>query len=162
MYGVRIRKIAKDDDLQIETIIRSVFYELNIPLIGTAYEDPEVSSMYEAYSMPRSIYYVAEYNGKVIGGAGIKPLSGSSENICELQKMYGIPEMRGKGIGLELLENCLKSAKSFNFIKCYIETIPSLIRAIKLYESNGFDILSSPLGNTGHNNCKIWMIKDLK
>ena len=34
-------------------------------------------------------------------------------------------------------------------------------RAIKLYESNGFDTLSSPLGTTGHNNCKIWMIKDL-
>jgi putative acetyltransferase len=70
--------------------------------------------------------------------------------------------MRGKGIGLKLLKNCLKSAKSFNFNKCYIETIPSLIRAIKLYKSNGFDTLSSPLGSTGHNNCKIWMIKDLK
>ena len=73
MLGVRIRKIVKDDDLQIESIIRSVFHELNIPLIGTAYEDPETSSMYEAYSMPRSIYFVAEYNGKVIGGAGIRP-----------------------------------------------------------------------------------------
>ena len=162
MLGVRIRKIVKDDDLQIESVIRSVFHELNIPLIGTAYEDPETSSMYEAYSMPRSIYFVAEYNGKVIGGAGIRPLNGSLENICELQKMYGLPIMRGKGIGLDLLENCLKSAKSFNFNKCYLETIPSLIRAIKLYESNGFDTLSSPLGNTGHNNCKIWMTKDLK
>ena len=91
MLGVRIRKIVKDDDLQIESVIRSVFHELNIPLIGTAYEDPETSSMYEAYSMPRSIYFVAEYNGKVIGGAGIRPLNGSLENICELQKMYGLP-----------------------------------------------------------------------
>ena len=41
MLWVRIRKIVKDDDLQIESVIRSVFHELNIPLIGTAYEDPK-------------------------------------------------------------------------------------------------------------------------
>ena len=44
-----IRKIKKQDNPQMESIIRSVFFELNIPLQGTAFEDPETSKMYEAY-----------------------------------------------------------------------------------------------------------------
>jgi putative acetyltransferase len=35
-----IRKIQKEDNQQVAQLIRNVFDELNIPKVGTAYEDP--------------------------------------------------------------------------------------------------------------------------
>jgi len=78
MLDVQIKEITKDDNPQIESVIRSVFIELNLPLKGTAYEDPETSAMYEAYDRPQSIYFVVKSNGEILGGAGIQPLKGHS------------------------------------------------------------------------------------
>jgi len=33
--------------------------------------------------------------------------------------------------------------------------------ACKLYKKTGFEELEKPLGNTGHYNCTVWLIKDL-
>lgn len=54
---MHIREIKKEDNAQIESVIRSVFMELNLPLVGTAYADPETSMMFEAYDVPRSVYF---------------------------------------------------------------------------------------------------------
>ena len=47
MLDMQIREIKKEDNVQVESVIRSAFLELNIPLEGTAYEDPETSKMFE-------------------------------------------------------------------------------------------------------------------
>ena len=33
--------------------------------------------------------------------------------------------------------------------------------AQKLYLKKGFNYIEKPMGNTGHNNCDVWMIKHL-
>lgn len=107
----------------MELIIRSVFFEFNIPLHGTAYEDHETSKMCEAYSGPRSIYYVLEYQGEILGGAGIKPLKSFDDSVCELQKMYSLPKIRGLGFGQKLLNTCLDSAQKFRFKRCILKPL---------------------------------------
>ena len=161
MLDVQIKEITKDDNPQIESVIRSVFIELNLPLKGTAYEDPETAAMYEAYDRPQSIYFVVNSNGEILGGAGIQPLKSHSQAVCELQKMYVLTKIRGCGIGQKLMDCCLDAARSFGFKKCYLETIPALHSAVDLYRRNDFLELQAPLGATGHHNCGIWMIKDL-
>lgn len=161
MLNVDIRPIVKTDNPKIEAVIRSVFIELGIPLVGTAFQDPETSQMYQAYGKRRSVYYVVEHNNQILGGAGISPLKGGQSTVCELQKMYSLPKMRGQGIAPQLLDKCLQAAKSFGFSQCYLETIPSLKAAIKLYKRNGFYEIDRQLGSTGHHSCSIWMIKDL-
>ena len=59
MLDMQIREIKKEDNVQIESVIRSAFLELNIPLEGTAYEDPETSKMFEAYNTDRSVYFLS-------------------------------------------------------------------------------------------------------
>ena len=49
-----------------------------------------------------------------------------------------------------------------NFTKCYIETMPNMISAQKLYLKKGFEYIDKPIGNTGHTACPVWMLKDLK
>ena len=55
-------------------MIRDVFVELKLPLVGTAYQDDETESMYQSYQNSREKYFVIESNGIIFGGGGIKPL----------------------------------------------------------------------------------------
>ena len=57
--GYNIRVIEKKDNDQVCAIIKGVFYELGLPLVGTAYADKDTSSMYEAYRESRSVYYLS-------------------------------------------------------------------------------------------------------
>jgi putative acetyltransferase len=75
--------------------------------------------------------------------------------------MYFSPELRGKGFGSKMMQRCLETAKEFGFEKCYLETLPYMIEARKLYTKSGFDSLTAPIGNTGHHNCTMWMLKTL-
>lgn len=156
-----IRKIEKKDNAEVAQLIRSVFDELEIPKVGTAYEDPYLDFMYEEYNKPRSAYFVVEHEGKVVGCAGIAPLANEKETICELQKMYFLPQTRGKGIGSQMMATCLQTAKEFGFEQCYLETMPFMLEAQKLYKKTGFEYLCNAMGHTGHNSCPVWMLKDL-
>jgi putative acetyltransferase len=157
-----IRKIQKEDNQAVAQLIRDVFDELNIPKVGTAYEDPYLDLMFEEYSKPRSAYYVVESEGRIMGCCGVAPLINEAETFCELQKMYFLPETRGKGIGSQMIEQCLQSARDFGFQKCYLETMPFMLDAQKLYKKVGFENISAPMGSTGHTSCPVWMLKDLK
>tara|TARA_R110000868_G_scaffold99653_4_gene274197 strand:+ start:112 stop:597 length:486 start_codon:yes stop_codon:yes gene_type:complete len=156
-----IRKIEKKDNQGVAQLIRAVFDELNIPKVGTAYADPYLDFMFEEYSKPKSAYFVVENEGRVVGVAGVAPLENEAETICELQKMYFAPETRGLGIGSQMMAICLQSAKDFGFESCYLETMPYMLGAQKLYKKVGFEYLDSPMGCTGHTSCPVWMLKKL-
>ena len=156
-----IRPINESDNKHISVILREVLIEMDIPRIGSAYEDPEINNMYESYQSNRSIYFVVEENNKILGGAGINQLKNGDINICELQKMYFHKSIRGRGIGDKMIELCLNFAVVSNYKKCYIETMPNMVDAQKLYIKKGFKYIDNPLGNTGHTACPIWMLKNL-
>lgn len=156
-----IREIQEQDNQQIAAVIRAVFMADNFPKTGTAFADAQLDFMFEAYDKPRATYFVIENEGKIVGGAGVSQLENSTENICELQKMYFLQEIRGKGIGLQMIQKCLEKAVELGYEKCYLETLPEMVAAQSLYQKMGFEYLCAPLGNTGHTTCPVWMIKEL-
>lgn len=160
MSSFKIREIRPEDNQQVAKVVRQVLVEMGVPKVGTAYEDKSLDDMYGYYDQPKMVYFVVEEEGKIIGCAGIGPLPGEPE-ICELQKMYFLPEARGRGIGAAMMQTCLKYAKESGYKKCYLETLPYMEHARKLYARTGFEPLEGPMGNTGHYNCSVWMIKDL-
>ena len=160
--GFKIRPIQLEDNTQICNVIKGVFYELNLPKIGTTYADKDTDSMFEAYQDKKSIYYVIKKENKILGGCGIKKLDGSDENICELQKFYFHKSLRGKGIGKFVLDLCLKFAKEVGYELCYLESTSVLKTSHHLYKIFEFENLDGPLGDTGHCSCDVHMIKKLK
>jgi len=158
---ILIREIQQKDNKAIANVIRTVFISDDYPKTGTAFEDPQLNQMFETYQQPNSIYFVVESSNQIVGGAGVSPLQNSDENICELQKMYFLEEARGKGLGFQMIQKCLEKAKEFGFEKCYLETLPEMKNAQKLYQKVGFQYIDSPLGETGHSSCPVWMIKVL-
>ena len=158
---MKIRTIDIKDNRELSLVIRSVLIEMGVPKTGTAYEDEELNTMYEAYLGPRTIYYVVTDGKKILGGGGIAPLKDGDPSVCELQKMYFSPKARGKGLGQKLIDTCIVFAKSNDFKLCYIETMPNMEAAQKLYKKLGFNYIDHPMGNTGHCSCPIWMTKSL-
>ncbi len=156
-----IREIEPKDNLKIATVIRNVFEELNAPKVGTAYADPHLNTLFEVYQAKNEIYFIVEMDGTILGGCGIGNLVEAEFKICELQKMYLAKEARGKGIAKELMQKCLTFAKQVGYDKCYIETLPFMKDAQKLYVKSGFTYIDGPMGATGHNACDVFMIKDL-
>ena len=161
MSEIIIREIEPKDNAVVAKMIRDVLVELGAPKVGTAYEDKTLDVLSEVYVADRSAYFVLEINGNVVGAAGISQLENSKDNICELQKMYFSAESRGKGYGAKMMQHCLQAAKNFEYDKCYLETLPYMKSAVKLYERSGFVALDAPLGNTGHYSCSEWMLKTL-
>ena len=134
---------------------------MGIPKVGTAYEDKSLDVMFESYYKPKHKYFVVEQNNEIFGGAGIAPLDNYEGNICELQKMYFSPRVRGLGLGKEMIDVCLDFAKQSGFDQCYLETMPFMTAAQNLYKKVGFQPISKSMGDTGHYSCSVWMIKDL-
>ena len=161
MSEIIIREIEARDNAAVGNLIREVLVELGAPKVGTAYEDKSLDVLSEVYVSDNAIYFVAEIDGNIVGAAGISQLENTTDNICELQKMYFLPEARGKGLGSEMMHKCLAAAKHLGYDKCYLETLPYMKSAVKLYQKSGFTVLDEPLGETGHYSCTEWMIKEL-
>lgn len=157
----KIREIKSEDNLKIAKAIRDILIEFDVPKVGTAYADKILDTLYEAYNVENAIYFIIEKDGEIFGGAGIKQLDNYDGNVCELQKMYFLPEARGIGFGKKMMDICLQKAKEFGFEQCYLETLPYMEGARKLYRKVGFKDLNEPLGDTGHYSCNLWMIKEL-
>lgn len=156
-----IRPITPADDAAIAAIIRVVMPEFGADGPGFAIHDPEVAAMCQAYAAPGAAYFVIEREGRVLGGAGIAGLAGAAADICELRKMYFLPQLRGCGAGRSLLGHCLSAARALGYRQCYIETLHGMHAAQKLYQSQGFRRIEAPLGNTGHFGCNRFYLLDL-
>jgi putative acetyltransferase len=155
-----IRSIAQDDNAEIARIIRACLKEFGADKPGTVYYEDSTDHLFEVFREQASAYFIAEQNGIMLGGGGIFPSPGLPNGTCEMVKMYLLPESRGKGIGIALINKCFDTAKQMGFHTVYIESMLVLDRAIALYESYGFKRLSAPLGNTGHYS-EVWMTKSI-
>jgi putative acetyltransferase len=159
--NITFRTIEERDNKELAGLIRTVFREFKIDRPGTVYFDPTTDDLYSLFQKPGSIYWIAEEEGKVIGGCGIYATPGLPEGCAELVKLYLTSSQRGKGTGRQLLEKSIEAAKNLGYSQLYLESLPELDKAIGLYEKEGFKFIPGAMGNSGHFGCNIWMIKDL-
>ena len=156
-----IRPIEPRDNSAIAAVIRAALAEFGANKPGTVYFDESTDHLFELFRQPGSAYFIAEWQGQVVGGAGIYPTEGLPADCCELVKMYLTPAARGTGLGRTLISLCLETARDLGFRQVYLETMPELRKAVTVYEKFGFRYLDGPLGNSGHFGCDVWMLKDL-
>ena len=159
--ALHIRPIEQKDNQSLAIIIRESLAEFGANKPGTVYYDSTTDALYELFKTPGSVYFIAEENGALLGGGGIFPTDGLPTKTCELVKMYLHKDARGKGLGRTLIEHCLQWAKQNGYEQVYLETMPELKQALKVYELFGFEYLDGPLGNSGHFGCDRWMLKQL-
>ena len=158
---LHIREIEEKDNKKMEQIIKRLLesFDLNIP--GTAYFDPQLSSLAQFYKQQSNAKYwvVVNEQDEVVGGVGIAPF-GQQAGVCELQKLYITPEAQGMGLSKELMKVALNFAKD-HYTHCYLETLQKLQTANHLYDKLGFQQLESALDGSEHGAMDTWYIKEL-
>jgi putative acetyltransferase len=160
-----IRPVEKRDAAAVAKLIRTIMPEFGASGPGYAIMDPEVDDMHASYNAhgARAAYWVVvrEQDSAVVGGGGFAPLVGGDEKTCELRKMYFYPELRGLGLGSELLAMCVEGATRAGFRSMYLETLTNMKDAQALYERNGFIRLTCAKGATGHSGCDTYYERPL-
>lgn len=153
-----IREIEPRDNKAVEQVIRSCLMEFGGDHEGTAWVDPMLGRFSEVYSTEDSRYWVAvDLNGRVVGGVGIGRLE---EGLCELQKMYLLPEARGSGTAQRLMDKALAFASKY-YKQCYLETLENMTAAQRFYEKNGFARVYEPVVPTEHFACEVRYLKKI-
>jgi len=157
----QIRPIEQKDNAAIALVIRAALAEFGANKPGTVYFDPTTDALFELFKTPGSIYFIATLQDKVVGGCGIFPTKNLPAGTCELVKLYLQATARGNGLGRQLMEKSMQWAKEYGYHQIYLESMPELAKAVSIYEKIGFARMEGPLGNSGHDGCDIWMIKQL-
>lgn len=159
---ILIRKIQKTDNIQLAFLIRAIFNEFDAPKENSVYSDKNTDALFELFNTNKNAeYFVAEHNGKILGGCGYFPTEGLPQDCAEIVKFYLCPEARGMKIGAKLFTLTEERAKSAGYKQLYIESFPQFSNAVSMYKKNGFSELAKRLGNSGHSATTIHMIKEI-
>jgi putative acetyltransferase len=159
--NVVYQEIRKSDNRELAELMRGILTEYGVNQPGTVFTDPTTDHLFELFQSENSVYFVASYEGELVGGCGLFPTKGLPEKCIELVKFYVKSSFRGKGIGKKLMEMCLHQAKKQRYSSVYLESLPELDKAVGMYEQAGFKHIPERLGNSGHFACNILMLKEL-
>jgi putative acetyltransferase len=161
MNNLLIRTIQPADNPFLSRIVKDTLAEFGANHPDTVYYDPTTDTLFELFQKKGAAYFVAELNSEIVGGGGIYPTDGLPDDTCELVKMYLLPPARGTGLGRTLIEKSIAFAKNYGYKKIYLESMPELKQALKVYAKFGFEYLKGPMGNSGHTGCSLWMLRSL-
>lgn len=75
---------------------------------------------------------------KAVACGAIKPLN---ENSMEVKRMFTLPEYRGNGFAVVILEELEKWAKESEYEKTVLETGKLQLEAVALYKKCGYEII---------------------
>lgn len=82
-----MRRLTQQDNPAIARVIRQVSAEYGLTADkGYTVADPNLDELYQVYSQPGHAYWVVEYDGEVVGGGGIAPLTGSESDIANCRR----------------------------------------------------------------------------
>ncbi|HYP26952.1 MAG TPA: GNAT family N-acetyltransferase [Blastocatellia bacterium] len=97
--------------------------------------ETELETLPGEYAPPRGRLLLARDGGAVIGCVAVRPLTG---HTCEMKRLYVKPRYRAEGAGRQLAERVIAEARAMGYRRIYLDTLPVMSGAQRLYESLGF------------------------
>lgn len=136
-----IRDWQPTDRETAAALIAQVLAEYGLVSCGLAAEpggaDWDVVHVEAAYWATGGAFWVVEQQGQIVGTGGYYPIERGYKAV-EIRKMYLLPSARGQGLGRYLLQALEQSIQAKGFEQIWIETASVLKKAVKLYESSGY------------------------
>ena len=94
--------------------------------------------------------WVAVEDGAVAGSVALRELG---ESAVELKRMYLRPDLRGRGLGKQLLELALDWARTHDMQLVRLDTSERMVAAQRLYEAYGFERVAGSAPRQGQ--CRL-------
>lgn len=104
----------------------------------------------DGFYPPRGAFMVArDDTGRVIGCGAVRPLD---DDIAEIKRMWIHPASRGRGLGSELLDRLEGFCRGGGYRAVRLDTNRSLVAAIGLYVTRGYESVPRYNQNPGATN----------
>jgi len=167
MIGIRF---ATEDDAElIAELSRRTFYETFAAQNSKENMDKHMAEYYAVEKIraelkdPFSIFFIA-YDGTRLAGyvkmnEHIKEESKELEDPIEIERIYAVKEMIGKGVGKKLMEKCLTIANEKNKKTVWLGVWESNERAIEFYTRWGFEKFADHNFPVGNDPQRDWLMK---
>lgn len=97
--------------------------------------EKELSIIHQMYAPPNGALFVVYDQNVAIGCLGLRKID---DGVGELKRMYLKESYRQKGIGKMMLDAALEKARSIGYQKVRLDTLDTMIPAMRFYEKNGF------------------------
>ena len=112
----------------------------DVPVISRLEEETfsmpwSASSFLEMISKEDARYYVAEKDGKILGGCGVLMIAGEGN----ITNVVIAPEARNQGIGTAMLRHLMAEGNREGLTAYTLEVKVSNVAAIHVYEKLGFE-----------------------
>ena len=98
--------------------------------------EKELAELPGDYAPPDGRLFLAVENDQIAGCIAVRKIG---EGICEMKRLFVRPEFRGTGLGHQLTETVIKTARQMGYSRMRLDTLPGKMdRAIAMYRGWGF------------------------
>ena len=145
----RIMPVRTPVDLEaIRTLFQAYVASLGVDIAYQGFE-AELATLPGKYAAPQGELLLARStDGEPLGCVALRPLDGG---ICEMKRLYVVPEGRGTGLGQALAEAILEVAERSGYREIWLDTLSTMVAAVRLYDKLGFEAIppynDSPFAN---------------
>ena len=130
--------ISAQDLAATAEIFREYAIGLGVDLCFQDFE-AELADLPGDYSTPRGALLLAKVNGDVAGCCALRPLDSSDyANAAEMKRLYVRSAYRGLGLGRQLADSILDSARIAGYDSVLLDTLNEMEIARAMYEDLGF------------------------
>ena len=142
----RISPARTEFDLEVVAELFAA-YAKSLP-VDLGYQDfaSELAELPGKYLPPLGELLVAwDGLGRPVGCVGLRPLGA---DCCEMKRLYVVLEARSVGLGKLLMDAIVEVARGCGYAKLYLDTLPMMGTAVRLYERSGFYEIDAYYGPT--------------
>lgn len=142
--SIRTATTSRELDV-VRQLFRDYAEELNVDLCFQDFET-ELEALPGPYAAPEGTLLLAYPSEdappkSAVGCVALKPLT--DDGVCEMKRLYVLPEARGEGWGRLLAEAVLTEAQHRSYTHMRLDTLASLHAARALYHKLGFKEISA-------------------
>ena len=146
---------------QVRGLFRAYFQFLaqedGLDISDQGIED-ELASLPGKFAPPEGRLIMAVTSEQSMGCAALRRID---EQVCELKRMFVLPQFRGQGIGKALARKLIQEARTIGYECMRLDTGNFWTAAIQLYESLGFQRIE-PYNDVSEDLRKISIFMELR
>ena len=136
---IRIIEVQTASELmQVKDLFRAYFQFLaqedGLDISYPGIED-ELANLPGKFAPPEGRLIMAVTSEQAMGCAALRRID---EQVCELKRMFVLPQFRGQGVGKALARKLIEDARTMGYECMRLDTGNFWKAAIQLYESLGF------------------------